>query len=218
MAYKRMACQLKIGEHIILPHSAGEDIGLIKAVEPDKYGQYYDITFDNITTKEENVTFHYEGTTEVITEEELKYEWPFELVETSEESLNEFKELISHNGLNIESEGKTLLSSNHHFQVRAKLPQAFDSEEKAKEALIKFVEPFKHAVHEWEKENNTPVTFSFGIDEKGEVTAGIDVYKKAKIKLPERIKKASLDEQLKTASNEVNAQSEKSREREEQER
>lgn len=218
MAYKRMACQLKVGEHLILPNTGGEDIGIIKAVRPDKFGQNYDITFNNITTEENNITFRYDGEAEVLTEEEFKKEWPFELVPPSEEDRESFRKLLSQHGLEIEAEGDTMFFNNRHFQVRAKKVLKCETDEKAREALIKFVEPFRVALNAWEKYNDIRVTFNFGISEKGEITAGLDMLEKTAIKIPERVKNMSLGDKLAKASEKVNAQNNKPLEKKVQER
>lgn len=217
MAYKRMACQLKVGEHIVLPNSTGEDHGLITDVKPDKYGQYYDITFDNLTTNEQKVTFRYDGETEVLTEEEFKKEWPFELVPPSEEDRESFRKLLTSYGLEIESEGDTLFN-NRHFQVKANRTFKCETEEKAREMLIKFIEPFREALDVWKGYRDIPVTFNFGISEKGEITAGLDMLEKAAIKIPERVKNMSLGDKLNKASEKVNAQNNKPLEKTLQER
>lgn len=218
MAYKRMACQLKMGEHIVLPNSTGEDHGLITDVKPDKYGQYYDITFDNLTTEESNITFRYDGEAEVLTEEEFKREWPFELVPPSEEDRESFRKLLSQFGLEIEEEKSGMLFSSRHFQVKAKKILKCETEEKAKEGLIKFIEPFREALTAWGEYNHIPVTFNFCISEKGEIFAGLDMLEKATIKLPERVKNISLGDKLNKASEKVNAQNNKPLEKTVQER
>lgn len=217
MAYKRMACQLKVGEHIVLPNSTGEDRGLITDVKPDKYGQYYDITFDNLTTNEQKVTFRYDGEAEVLTEEEFKKEWPFELVPPSEEDRESFRKLLTSYGLEIESEGDTLFN-NRHFQVKANRTFKCETEEKAREMLIKFIEPFREALDAWKGYRDITVTFNFAISENGEITGGMDMLEKATIKLPERVKNMSLGDKLNKASEKVNAQNNKPLEKTLQER
>lgn len=202
---ERMACQLKVGEHLILPHSSGEDIGIIKKVQPDKFGQYYDITFDNFTTGEENVTFRYDSDAKVFTKEEFIKESPYELIDPPEEDVDSFRKLLSKFGLNIENEGRTFFG-NRHFQVKANKQLDCKNEADAHEKLVQFVRPFQEDFHKWEDAHSISATYNFGITEDGEITAGLDMREKMRIKIPENVKNMSLHDKLKESAERVAAQ------------
>ena len=130
---------------------------------PDEYDDYVE---QRIAELKDRINFawqddEYDQWNESLTEK---------LIEPSKEVQDRLERLFDRYGFKIDGKGKTIMGSIH-YQIRS------DEVVSTQDELVEFVEPFIEDVDSIENMYDASITWNFGADEEGHVTAGIDIHK-----------------------------------------
>lgn len=82
-----------------------------------------------------------------------------------------FENIIQSNGFDIDGKGKTLFG-NTHYQI-IKNDVTYDADDF--DSIESIVDPLVSDFEEYEKEQHVSITWNFGLDETGHITAGVDI-------------------------------------------
>lgn len=91
------------------------------------------------------------------------------LIEPSKEVQDRLERLFDRYGFKIDGKGKTMMGSVH-YQISS------DEVVSTQDELVEFVEPFIEDLDPIENMYDASITWNFGADKEGHVTAGIDIH------------------------------------------
>ena len=95
------------------------------------------------------------------------------LIDPTQEDIEAFEEIIAYNDFDIEKKGKTLFG-NLHYQIIDNQGAEINSQEALRERIENFIED----IDKFEEDYNIPVTWNFGVNDEGILTAGVDLREK----------------------------------------
>lgn len=94
------------------------------------------------------------------------------LVDVSDELLKEFEDILAKHNFSVEDRGRTFMGNIHYQIIDDTKTQVNSSDE-----LIDFVTPLVDDIEEFDNANNIPITWNFGVNKDGVITAGLDLDK-----------------------------------------
>lgn len=111
-----------------------------------------------------------------------------DLVDPTEEDIESFEDLLNEFGFEVEGKGKTLFGNTHYQIIYPE--RTVDVSE-----IRSIATPLVDKIDAWEKDHEIPVTWNFGINKNGYLTAGMDLQKKW---IPESLnqKSSNINEEL----------------------